>query len=465
MMIIISEKIMAKGMKILILSHVSDYIGGAERSMVAILDSWVKDYGIEPVIIMRAPVGKLLEQIKKRNWKYYAVDYTYWSDKNLPDTSYRILINSRRNSKAIRKIEQIIEDESPDFVATNSIIAPWAAIAAYYMKIPHVWFVREYGDLDHGRKFEIGQEKTFEDIGFLSDFIFTNSKTMEAHVNRYVKNTPISTIYTPFNFKELEEKINEGVKNPFTDKGSLKLVLTSGSITESKGHMEAVKAVGELTKQGYNLEICLIGKKLNDDFQKRLEQEISKYKISKKVHFAGFVSNPMSLVKYADAGIMSSRKEAFGRVTFEFMAAKKAVIGSNAGATPELVKDNISGYLFEPNDLNTFIDALKNYANDSSLVKKHGKNGYEAAKKMMAGKHNANHAYKNLVKIIEGSNDKNRQVFNYSHRWLEYPDSVIDYLSEIKSMSFKSIVKMKTKETIRPLYIKYMNIKNRLTIK
>ena len=44
---------------------------------------------------------------------------------------------------------------------------------------------------------------------------------------------------------------------------------------------------------------------------------------------------------------MCSKAEGFGRVTAEFMSWGKPVIGRDSGATPEIVEDRVSGFLYD----------------------------------------------------------------------------------------------------------------------
>lgn len=153
-----------KKIKILVLSHISELLGGAERSMVDVFDYWAARYNIEPEFIVREPVKSLGPALDKRGWKYHALNYTFWSDGRPPVHPQQILHNAAQNARAVQAIEEIIAKSKPDVVMTNSIVCPWAALAAQNARVPHVWFAREYGDLDHGRVFEIGREKTWQDI-------------------------------------------------------------------------------------------------------------------------------------------------------------------------------------------------------------------------------------------------------------------------------------------------------------
>ncbi len=441
-----------KKLKILVLSHISDLAGGAEMSMLDLFDYWNDHYKIEPEFIMREPAKALAGALKQRDWKYYTLNYTFWSDAKLLDRPEDIFNAATHNAKAIREIERIIENIKPDVVMTNSVVAPWAALAAYFQKVPHIWFVREYGDLDHGRIFEIGREKTLQDVGNLSELVVTNSKTLSEHVRQYVDPKKLTTLYTPFKLEEISRRASIKVDNPFKNKKSLKLVIT-GSLAPSKGQLEAIKAVGALNKLGYETELCIIGRAGSGEYGDELKQAIQNYGIDKNVHFVGFQGNPLAFLTFADVGIMASRKEAFGRVTFEYLAVGKAVVGANSGATPEMVKNGMNGYLYEQGDSNSLVDALMHYAKDRSLVDKHGKAAKEIAYKMMQGDNNADALYERVSKLLKEVQNVDRRQINFLHRFIEY----IDY-----APSLKSLLKARVKRTAKSVYHKLRNGKSKL---
>ncbi len=45
-----------KPINVLVLSHISDMLGGAERSMLDVFDNLSKKYDVRPEFIMREPV-------------------------------------------------------------------------------------------------------------------------------------------------------------------------------------------------------------------------------------------------------------------------------------------------------------------------------------------------------------------------------------------------------------------------
>jgi len=448
-------------MKILILSHVSDYVGGAERSILDVLDEWkLKNPNIEVYFVLRKPLGSYIVKMKEKGYKYQAVDFTYWSDSNLPNTDERKFTHTLRNMRAVKKIESIIDDFKPDFILTNSIVAPWAALAAYYKGVPHVWFAREYGDLDHGRKFEIGRENTWRDIGLMSEVVLTNSESLSKHVAQYIEKNKIITVYNPFDLKAIVKQSKEKSVSPFNYKDSLKLILTSGGIAPSKGQREAVEAIGLLTEKGYNVEIALVGRPGSAEFMEELSTLSLKYGVKKRIHLTGYTSNPLSFATHADVGLMASRMEAFGRVTFEYQAIGLPVVGANSGATPEIINDSTSGFLYEPGNSRDMADKIEKYLLDRTIVELHQKNASKQAVGLMK-KNSANDAFEKITKSIGEFNPPPRM--NYAHHFMDYPEIAQKYYANIGNASLYSIISIKLKNRLRPHYKNIRSVYARIT--
>lgn len=106
---------------------------------------------------------------------------------------------------------------------------------------------------------------------------------------------------------------------------------------------------------------------------------LSKQKLTysiKNVTNLGWIDNSMidSYYNLFDAVIIPSRWEGFGLVAVEAMRNKKAVIASNKGALPELVQNNINGYIFDLNSPQELVHILNNL--DKPTLKRLGENGY-----------------------------------------------------------------------------------------
>lgn len=446
--------------KILVLSHISELLGGAERSMLDVFDYWSTTYEIEPEFILREPVKSLSTEIKKRGWKYYALDYTFWSDGNPPKEIEDILQNSRRNQKAVREIEEVIKNTKPDIVMTNSVVCPWAAIAANNQQLPHVWFVREYGDLDHGRIYEIGREKTYQDVDTMSEVVVANSVALSNYLKKYINPNKVTTLYNPFDIVGIQKKSQSKITNLYRYKKSLKLVIT-GNLAPSKGQHEAIEAVAMLNNKDFEVELCVIGRFGDKKYQSTLESYIKKHNIEDKVHFVGYQTNPLPYISLADVCIMASRKEAFGRVTFEYISLAKAVVGVDSGATPEMVVSGKNGYLYEYGDAKGLTLAIENYAKNNKLSIIHGQESLNIAKKMMSGDLNIDALYKKIENLHNKKHMKKENI-NYLKYWRE----LFDKYGKIKVKSTAPIhakIKGRLKRKTKAAYIKIRSIKRKVS--
>lgn len=448
---------MSKPVKILILSHSSE-LGGAERSMIDLFDYWTKGKLVEPHIIVRTPLKNMIPELKKRGWKYYPIHYTNWSQRKPSKRAEDVFRNARENARAIAEIEKVVEKVKPDVVMTNTIVSPWAALVAHFKQLPHVWFVREYGDIDHQHVFEIGREKMYQDIDTLSDLVVTNSKTLATHVAEIVASRKVSALYTPFDLEKLDRKASESAKNPFKYEDSLKTIIT-GRIAPSKGQDEAARAIGELNKSGISAELAIIGEPADPQDSKDLEYVIKEYGIEDRVHILGHQGNPLPIVKHADVGIMASQQEAFGRVTFEYMACGRPVVGASSGATPELVEVGKNGYLYKRGNVDSLTNQLKKYANDRQLVEKHGAQARLHAEEMMQGECSAEELY-NKIKKLQKQPAQKPQPLHFSRKWLDYPLIAQKYIDESQVLSFKRLFVIKVRAAAKFLYFKLTDLLN-----
>jgi glycosyltransferase involved in cell wall biosynthesis len=440
-------------MKVLVLSHSSE-LAGAERSLIDLFDYWAKKDLVKPHFVIRRPLRSMPKELRKRSWPYTALYYTNWSNRNpyqfrRAEDVYR---NALFNTKAIFEIEKLIDEIKPDVVMTNTIVSPWAAIAAHFKRVPHVWFVREYGDIDHRHVFELGREKMLQDIDTLSSLVVANSKTLAAYIQPDLTKNKASTLYTPFDLELLKKKSQQRAKNPFRFKDSLKLVIT-GRIAPTKGQDIAAEAAGVLVKKGYNIELCVIGAHSDVGDDASLIEVIKKHGIEDRVHLVGHRPNALATVKYADVGIMASRGEAFGRVTFEYMAMGLPVAGANSGATPELVEDGKGGFLYEPGNVSDLADALMRYADNPELISLHGSTAQKHAESMMKGQNNADELFEKVSEVVKNKDKYVVQPINFAHRWLEYPGVASKYIKDSGVISFKRLLYLRLRHRAKGAYL------------
>jgi glycosyltransferase involved in cell wall biosynthesis len=362
-------------------------LGGAERSLIGLVEEWyASDPEFEALFITKAPRGKFIEALEERGLRYRAFLYRGWTMSKPKAPISEMTYFAHDDYAATLAIIELMEERRPDLVVTNTIVAPWGAFASASLGIPHAWFIREYGDLDHGLAFQIGRAKTFEDIGLLSQAVFTNSLALKAHVSQYLDADTISVVYPSVDPAEVVGK-SDGTpeREPFST-GGLKVTVV-GRLSETKGQWRAVDAIGELAARGIESSLCLVGSSEEPDYDLRLRARATKTGVADRITFVGEQANPFPYVRAADVCVTPSGIEAFGRTTLECMLAGKAVVASEGGGSAELVAPGETGFLFDPARAGSLSEYLERYAQDPGLIRAHGEAGARRAQIILGGEY------------------------------------------------------------------------------
>ena len=112
-----------------------------------------------------------------------------------------------------------------------------------------------------------------------------------------------------------------------------------------------------------------------------LKKYIAENELDDYVVFHGHVKEIDPLLSEMHLGLMCSRDEAFGRVTVEYMMHGMPVIASNSGANPEIVKDNVNGFIYTLYNADELAEKIYKFANEPDLLKQMGETAYEYGKK------------------------------------------------------------------------------------
>ena len=432
-------------MRALFLSHSSatENLGGAERSLLQVIDAWrERTPELDVMVVCRTPRGLLQPELDSRGISWLTMTFESWVLPQLITRAEDVYRTARHNFRAARSLERLIVEFRADIVVTNTIIAPWAALAAGLAGVPHVWFAREYGDLDHGLVFELGRENTFEDIDTLSELVVCNSEALSGHLSQWIAPTKLAVAYPRFELDPTPPPPQTPAQTPAptpgsaegrpvapapgrqwfpTGNGALRVVCV-GRVAESKGQRALVEAVGLLRREGIRIELVLVGNAVPSE-RSALERAIRRARVEDRVTMTGEVADPTAIVRQADVGAVVSTSEAFGRVTVECLALGKPVVATRSGATPELVEHERVGLLVELGDVGALAAALRRYATDRALLAEHGSHAAERAREL-ALRHPLTPVLDRMEQIARAASPTLRRLPHLWLSWLTVPRTV-----------------------------------------
>lgn len=304
-------------MKIL---HVGEYVSGGVATYLKTLINGLQQYkDIDNYLVMS-------RYKSEQNWGDIQNKVTYYEYK-------RSILNI---FKAMIFIYKFINKIQPDIIHVHST---WAGV---FVRFP-LLFVKKKAKIiyqPHGWAFLMDVSNLKRQIYILIEKILSIPTDKIINISNYEQNKAIEYGFN----KDKMVMIYNGVADR-KNTGSMKITMDKSKINLLfVGRLDRQKGL-DIFLQTYekydfpNIHLYVIGTSVLDN---AVPENTS------KTIYLGWIDNKSIDAYYqaCDAVIMPSRWEGFGLVAIEAMRNSKPVIASNAGALPELIQNNINGYIF-----------------------------------------------------------------------------------------------------------------------
>lgn len=366
-------------MKILFITHYSE-LYGANRSLLILL----KDLNKKNIdLLVFAPQkGPLLDELDKLGVRHIKIKFWAWMGTAGPVFHLKCVLRFLANIAVFPVLLLNVLRFKPTLVYTNSSITPIGVYLSLLLKIPHIWHVRELGKLDYNLEYDFGK-KYFYFLMRKSDKIITISEFVKEKVFKGEwKN--LRVIYNAVDFEKSGIETGSSV---LTKKNITFLIMSV--IHPSKGIDDAIVALGNLGKYFPEVKLIVCGGVADKKYKLFLDNLIIKLNLTAQITFTGFVENPFEMYNKADAVLVCSKNEAWGRVAVEAMIAGTPVIGFNNGGTKETIEDHFNGLLY--NNVEELAESMKTIIQDKDLANKLAENAQKfALQKFSVEKYTAN---------------------------------------------------------------------------
>lgn len=155
-------------------------------------------------------------------------------------------------------------------------------------------------------------------------------------------------------------------------------ILFVGRLSVLKGVQFAIEAFKSISIKHPTLKMAIVGK---GDFERSLR---GLARGIENIVFVGYVSSPKirkTLYENSLLVVVPSLYEAFPMVVLEAMASGKAVVASNVGDIPSLVRNGESGFLAKPGDSKDLERLVNTLCDDSKLRESMGSSGKRLVEK------------------------------------------------------------------------------------
>ena len=368
---------------------------GANLCLISLIQDLKERYDVESTVLMyEKEDGPLKEELERNHISYVVSPMKFWAVSKEKNFKYlRGLKISIENRKNIKKIIKKIGHDRFDLIYTNNSTVQIGAILSQKLNIPHIWHVREFGSFFSDYDFEYNYPK------FIVRKYFSQASkviTISDSMNRYVKSTigkdsDVIRIYDGIeNKKKKRERWNEN--NPVQ-------FCIVGALQEGKNQIELIRASKQL-KQEYNdqFHVNIIGS--GEKYEEVLKKYVVENELENQVTFWGYQKNIDEILEQMDVGVICSLAEGFGRVTVEYMYASMPVIGAGAGATPEIIKDGSTGYIYKLGNDFDLENRMSLFIKNREKIKELGEQAYIDATNRFSLKNNTDYIYKVISNIV-----------------------------------------------------------------
>jgi glycosyltransferase involved in cell wall biosynthesis len=352
-------------MKVCFVSH-SSQLGGAEIGLLEAIEA-VKERGVACCVLIPGH-GPLNEELTRIGVPNTGLPYAPWMGRGHESLLYKSRMAAKTMAALVPAVVQV-KHWGCDLVYTNTMTIYLGALAAKILRLPHVWHFHEFGFDDHGFTFSYGDKVSWTMIDRSSSACIANSFAVATKHQSRLPRQRIHVVYSSMHrFKPSAQDAGASGRH-----SAFRCVIL-GSLNEGKGQDQAIRAVAILANMGLNVELRILSKG-SAAYKESLVKFVKEHRLGDKVTFEGYVSNPADFIQWADALLICSRCEAFGRVTVEGMLSGKPVIGSNTGANAELIRDGFNGFLYQQGDPADLAGKIAILIRDPAKARSMGENG------------------------------------------------------------------------------------------
>jgi FkbM family methyltransferase len=334
---------------------------GSERSMLELVRELVQEYGVLTNVVFPRD-GELVQAVRATGASTIIEPYHTWYSASRVGTS-TLRTWMQMSIPGFIKAHEQIRRIDPHVIASNVRFIPWGLLSAQLLNKPHVLFPREAKELA-----EMGEWLT--GLPRANELFYNHSAAIMCASNEPVmqfQRRPKCKVYRTH--IRIEEK-DRRAKAPtvFSRPSSFKLFFP-GNIYQDKGQQDAVAAVAQLIGKGRDIELTFLGQAY-EPFASNLKKEVAAFGLEERIRFASFTNNPYPHFLQADAILVCSRGEAFGRVSAEAMTLGVPLITTDILGAEPLLETGDAALTYTPGDVPALVHCIERLISEPELGKK-----------------------------------------------------------------------------------------------
>jgi len=276
-----------------------------------------------------------------------------------------------------------------DLIHTNSLkSAIIGGLAGRLARRPVVWHIRDRIEIDYLPKAIVRALRHLCRV--LPSYVIANSKavleTLHLRGGRRHSSIP-SGVEMSGRYRVVYEGTivpSEPVATADSDRQVIALI---GRICPWKGQHIFLHAAAAVRQRFPNVRFKIVGAALfgEQEYEAQIRRLCTDLNLDSVVEFTGFCSDVAGLIAKLDLVVHASTTgEPFGQVITEGMAAAKPIVATNGGGVPEIVVDNVTGFLVPMGDSSAMAEAICKLIADPLMAHRMGLQGFMRVRELFS---------------------------------------------------------------------------------
>jgi len=328
-------------MKVLVFTTQIHLLGGAEKLAVELVEGLNSQPGVQADLLVMGPedvpgAAKTMRRLLENGVQ--SVKFL-----GRPHGTH-----GRDLLRFVFKLRHIIKAGNYDFIETSmpgpTILACWATIGLHAHLVAGIHGIK--GNDYHNRLSDRFLQFSVRLNRFVQFYCISN-EAME-HWIKYARVDPerVRVIYNSIAAEHFKHKRNNSNTEAFFNIGSSeRKALFVGRLCKLKGLDTLVSGLGPILREE-RIHLFIVGPESLDlddvNFLDRLVTQIASSSWADRVRFLGLRDDVPEIMASADVLVHPTRREGFGLVLAESLAAKLPIVATNVGGIPEVLAGTTS---------------------------------------------------------------------------------------------------------------------------
>jgi glycosyltransferase involved in cell wall biosynthesis len=285
------------------------------------------------------------------------------------------------------RLARFVAKNDIHLIHTNSLKADIiGGLAGRLVRRPVVWHIRDRIEADYLPRSAVLAFRFLSK--FVPSYVIANSQAVlnTLHLPQGRSQTSIpSGVELPNTYVVLHDATIVPPSVALDSAAGHQVIGLIGRICPWKGQHIFLEAAAAVAQRFPNARFKIVGAALfgEDEYEAKIKQLCTDLALDQLVEFTGFCSDVGELIAGLDVVVHASTTgEPFGQVIVEGMAAGKPVVATNGGGVPEIVVDNVTGFLVPMGDPAAMAEAICKILAAPAMARKMGFHGFMRVRKL-----------------------------------------------------------------------------------